>query len=208
MIGCFLLGAAGLMMAARLAHRFHGGCHGGGGYGRWARHHGYGGYGGPGGFGGYGGGAGAPDHDPWEGGGYPERSGFGGRWGGGFGRRFFLRALIEQLDATPAQEKVIRDAADEFHETTSKLRGEARKTRDDVAGAFRKSHFDEVLFGELFARHDTAIESVRKAFVGLGARIHDVLDERQRTRLAEMIEAGPRGFLRGSRRRGGGPAWS
>src|SRR5258708_6721222 len=165
MIGCLLLGAAGLLVAARLAHRIHGGCHRG--YGRWARYRG--GYGpswhGPHGHGPYGHGAfgpGASDGEPWESDSDHEGPPFGGRWGGGFGRGFFLRELAEQLQATPAQAKVIRDATDEFRETASKLRGEGRKTRSDIAGAFRKSSFDEVFFGELFARHDTAIEEVRK----------------------------------------------
>jgi hypothetical protein len=58
-----------------------------------------------------------------------------------------------------------------------------------------------VLFGELYARHDRAIEDLRKAFVGATAKIHDALDERQRARLADLIESGPRfgggGFGRG-----------
>src|SRR5436190_1581159 len=61
---------------------------------------------------------------------------------------------------------------------------------------FRKGHFDEVLFGEMFARHDRSLEDVRKAFVGMGARIHDALDEGQRERLATIIEQGPRAFGR------------
>jgi hypothetical protein len=102
-----------------------------------------------------------------------------------------VRAVSDRLGATPAQERVIHDAAEELRAAASKLRGEARQTRSDVAGAFRKSHFDEVLFGELYARHDSALEELRKAFVGAGARIHDALDEQQRARLADMIESGP-----------------
>jgi len=116
-------------------------------------------------------------------------------WSGGFRGRFrggfMARAIAERLEATPAQEKVIRDTTDEFRETVAKLKGEGRKTRADVASAFRKGHFDEVLFGELFARHDSALVELRKAFVGMGAHIHDALDDKQRARLAELIEAGP-----------------
>jgi hypothetical protein len=179
MIGCILLGAAGLFTVARLIHgRHHGYCGGG----HWRGHH-------RGGWGhhGYDQGPGAWD-DPGAGG---PGMGMGGGLGARFGRGFILRTLLDRLEATPAQERVIRDAVDEFHETTSKLRGEGRKTRADVAGAFRKSHFDAVLFGELFARHDSALEELRKGFVGVGARIHDALDERQRARLADLIEAGP-----------------
>jgi hypothetical protein len=64
-----------------------------------------------------------------------------------------------------------------------------------------------VLLGELFARHDTELESLRKAFVGLTAKVHDALDDKQRSRLADIVEAGPRFFRHGpfreARARGG-----
>jgi hypothetical protein len=130
----------------------------------------------------------------------------GPRWRGGpgwFGRRFVLRSILDRLEATPAQERAVSAAADEFHEAAGKFRDELRKSRGDVAAAFRKPSFDEVLLGELFARHDTAIEGLRKAFVGFGAKVHDALDDKQRARLADMIEAGPRAFFRGGFRRPG-----
>jgi hypothetical protein len=209
MIGCLLLGA-GVVALARMAHRHHYGWH----HGRWARcgaeWHGPGGYGawggdghgfGPGGDdgyadGGYEGDEGGVDFGPgrqWLHGGLHGglhegwRGGFRGRFRGGF----MARAIAERLEATPAQEKVIRDATDEFREAVVKLKVEGKKTRADVASSFRKSHFDEVLFGELFARHDSALVELRKAFVGMGAHIHDALDDKQRARLAELIEAGP-----------------
>jgi hypothetical protein len=184
MIGCLLLGAASLMLVSRVLHRHH---HGG-----YAR---CGGWGGP-----PGGGFGHPMHGPWsddERGGFgsPD-SGYGGgpRWGNPFRGGFLARALSERLDATPAQERVIRDATEEFREAAAKLKGEGRKTRADLATAFRKGHFDEVLLGELYARHDRSLEELRKAFVGMGARVHEALDERQRARLADLIESGPGGW--------------
>jgi hypothetical protein len=189
MIGCFLLGAAGLMLLSRIAHRHHHGFHG-----HWARC--------GAGWGGPGGGCGPRGwmredgpwamHDP----GMEPGPGWGGGDGGWmrhnpFRSGFVARALSDRLDATPAQEKVIRDATDEFRESAAKLKGEGKRTRAEVAAAFRKGHFDEVLLGELYARHDRSLEDLRKAFVGMGARIHDALDDRQRARLADLIEAGP-----------------
>jgi hypothetical protein len=188
MLGCLFLGLAGVFLATRMLHRHHHGWH----HGRWA-HCGPGWHGPSGGFRGHGHGwgGGAPDGDDGEG------FGDGPRWmSGRWGRGFIVRRLSTELDATPAQEKVIRSAADEFHEAASKLRGEGKRTRADIASAFRKGSFDEVLLGELYARHDRSLEDVRKAFVGLGARIHDVLDESQRERLATIIEEGPRAWRR------------
>ena len=89
------------------------------------------------------------------------------------------------------------DAIEEFRTEMEGLRGEGRQSRQDVATALRKPSFDEVLFGELFARHDERMEKVRKAFVGLVAKLHDALDESQRERLAAVVEKGPPFFRRG-----------
>jgi len=110
----------------------------------------------------------------------------------------FLRMLFQRLETTPGQEKVIVAAFEEMREAAGKARGEARSSRADLAKAMRSPAVDEVLFGEMFARHDAALEALRKAGIGAIAKVHDALDERQRARLADMIEAGPGGFFRGS----------
>jgi hypothetical protein len=203
MIGCVLatVGVIGLLRMAhhhrwhgcggwqrRLRHRYHGGWGHGGWGGPWGHHFGHPAFDDGPGFGndndlGDGFGPGAPD---------------GPR---GFGSRIVMRGVLDQLEATPAQERVIVAAAEEFRAEAAKFRGELRKSRGDIAGAFRKSSFDEVALGELYARHDTAIEGLRRAFVGLGAKVHDALDEKQRARLADIIESGPRFLGRAFRSR-------
>src|SRR6478609_4887643 len=157
MIGCLLFGAS-LFMVAKALHRHHhggwahcGGWHHGHGW----RHHGHGGCG--------------PANDAYDvnvDDGFGPGFGHGPRWGrGGFRNGFVAGVISDRLEASPAQERVIRDAVDEFRETVSKLKGEGRKTRADVADAFRKSSFDEVRLGELYARHDSQLTELRKAFV-------------------------------------------
>ena len=93
----------------------------------------------------------------WGPGGHFEGDGFGPDFPGAGRRRgmgFALRYLSDRLEATPAQEKVIAQAVDEFRAEVEPLRQEGKKTRADVAATLRKSSIDEVLFGELFARHD------------------------------------------------------
>ena len=207
MIGCLLFGA-GFLMLARALHRHHHWHHarwahcGPGGFGRWGH-----------GWRGQGYGCTPANDDGYgefrDGGddGYGPGFGDGPRWmRGGFRNGFMARVISDRLEASPAQERVIHDAVEEFRAAAVKLKGEGRKTRDDVAGAFRKGHFDEVLFGELFARHDSALTELRKAFVGMGARIHDALDEKQRARLADLIESGPGAFM--PRFRGGRGGWA
>lgn len=136
----------------------------------------------------------------------------GGRWGrggwggwGGYrgGRRQMLSFLLERLDTTAAQEKVITAALDELREAAESHRGELRRTRADVAAAARSPSYDETRLGELFARHDEALTSMRKEFVGALGKIHAVLDDRQRERLADMIEG--EGFYRSFARGEDGP---
>jgi uncharacterized membrane protein len=112
------------------------------------------------------------------------------------GRRWLMKALFRRLETTPTQQQALRAAMDEFQESAKTLKGEAGRTRTDVAAALRRPAIDAEALGELFARHDTALDGVRKAFVGMTIRVHDVLDDEQRERLARLIESGPRG-LRG-----------
>jgi hypothetical protein len=189
----FLIGTAcliGLIKTLRWGRG--GGCGGGYGYGGgcgyggggWRRHRGWGG---GGGWGGGPGGWGDHERGGW---------GAGAGWGGGFGGPgMFLQMLFRRLETTPGQEKVIAAAFEEMREATKKARGEVVSSRADVARAMRGEAFDAVLFGDMFARHDTALEEIRKAGVGALAKVHDALDEKQRAHLAELIERGP-GFFR------------
>lgn len=115
-----------------------------------------------------------------------------GRWRGGGGGRGWgpLSMLIGRLEASPDQERVIRGELEQLFDQARGMRGEAAASRDDVAKAMRGEAFDEEVMGESFARQDDKITELRKAFVGALARIHDVLDEHQRRRLATMLERG------------------
>ena len=109
------------------------------------------------------------------------------------GKRYFVRAVLSHVRATPAQERTIGAAFEEFRDDMKKLGGgEPRRSRQEIADALRRPTFDGVVLGEQFARHDTVIEGARKAFVGLVARVHDALEPEQRTRLASLVERGPR----------------
>ena len=86
---------------------------------------------------------------------------------------------------------MIAAAVEEMREAGRKARGEVAASRADIAKAMRAPGFDEVLFGEMFARHDSAMEGLRKSAVGALAKVHDALDEKQRQRLADIVENGP-----------------
>ncbi|MEO7095230.1 MAG: hypothetical protein ABI175_18360 [Polyangiales bacterium] len=174
-----------------------GGC--GQGYGRWGGH---------GGGWRHGGGWGHCHHGSWEerGGGDVEerhsaRSGRGPK-------QFILRRLFERLDTTPGQEKVIAAAYDEIRDAVHTAKQGWKASRGDVAKAVRSESFDAVHLGEVFGKHDDAIDGVRKAFVGAMQKVHDALDERQRSVLADLIESGPFGGFGGGGFGRGQERWS
>ena len=128
-----------------------------------------------------------------------DRHGCRGRDGSGFRSRrarFVLHRVLDHLDTTPAQEKVIREAfdglLDDLHEARSELRG----TRPDVARAISGETLDRGALEGLFERHDVVIDRVRRNALDAFGKVHETLDERQRKILAELIESGPfrRGF--------------
>jgi len=122
----------------------------------------------------------------------------GGQRGRGFriGRgRFVLNRLLDRLDTTPGQEKVIREAVDTVMDDVHEARGEFRATRVDVAQAIRGEVLDRGAIDGVFDRHDRVIERVRQNALDSFGKVHETLDERQRQILAELIEAGP--FARG-----------
>jgi hypothetical protein len=168
-----------------------GGC--GHGYGRW----------GGGGWGGHHGWHRGHHHGDWQerGGGHEEER-FSARDGRG-PKQFILRRIFDRLDTTPGQEKVIAAAYDELRDAIHTAKQGWKASRGDVAKAVRSESFDAVHLGEVFGKHDDAIDGVRKAFVGAMQKVHDALDERQRSILADLIESGPFGGGGGFGFRGG-----
>ena len=122
----------------------------------------------------------------------------GGHRGRGFrfGRgRFILNRLLDRLDTTPGQEKVIREAVDTVLEDVHEARAELHATRADVARAIRSETLDRGAIDGVFERHDQVIDRVRQNALDSFGKVHETLDDRQRRILAELIEAGP--FARG-----------
>jgi uncharacterized membrane protein len=132
-------------------------------------------------------------HDQDSDGGQSPWGGGGGGWHGG-GPGVFMRAVMGRIGARPDQEETIHAAVNELRDAAYKLKGEGKRTRGEIADALRKPSFDEVAMGELFARHDTALEGLRRSLVGTLAKTHDALDDKQRHRLADILSEGPRAF--------------
>lgn len=111
----------------------------------------------------------------------------------GFGRGFLLRRMMDRLETTPGQEKVIRDALHDLQDEAWNLRGEARGSRRDIAQALRGPEIDRAQVDRVFEKHDELIEKLRAALLTAVEKVHGTLDERQRRQLSDMIERGPFG---------------
>jgi Spy/CpxP family protein refolding chaperone len=111
--------------------------------------------------------------------------GYGSRWRGGP-----LWSALARLDTTPGQEKAIREALDELRDQARELRGTWKETRSDVARAVRSPSFDESSLGGAATRIDRATEMLRAAGARALGKIHQVLDDRQRAILGDLLESG------------------
>jgi hypothetical protein len=203
----FLIGTVCLIGLVKVVRRSRFGYgrfgYGGHGFGPWAHARGCGGRSGYGdGYGdGYGEYGGRDDRDGWEDDDFgPFQARRGGRGGGFFG----LRAIFERLETTPGQEKAIRAAMDDLRAKGRAVKDDARGMRGDLASALRGETLDAETLGTVASRASGAVDALRDASIGAVLRVHEVLDERQRRIVADLIESGPRmGGWRGWRGRGG-----
>jgi hypothetical protein len=122
------------------------------------------------------------------------RPGDGWRPGGGWRRGFGpLGWMLSRIDASPEQARVIRNEVESFYDKAKELKRELRLSRDDIARAVRNESFDAETMGESFGRQDDRLRELRQDLVGALARVHAVLDERQRRRLADLLEGAGHG---------------
>ena len=124
------------------------------------------------------------------------RGGRGHRWRHHHGAQFALHRVLDRLDTTPGQEKTIREAVRDFAEEASELRLEVSRTRKDMAEALRSDSIDHDLLQQVFQKHDTLLARLREAFVRSAEQAHATLDQKQREKFANIIEAGSFGYGR------------
>ena len=126
-------------------------------------------------------------HGRWHG--HPGHGGWAGR--GGFGPRFMLRPLFERLDTSPGQEKAIVAAIDDMLSSVSGVRRELMAARGEIAAAVRQPALGDDALASPEAKLHGALGTVHGAAATALHKIHEVLDDKQRARLADLIEAGP-----------------
>jgi uncharacterized membrane protein len=103
--------------------------------------------------------------------------------------------IFEHLDTTPGQEKLIREELEQLWQQRDGVTQAWRSAGEELAETLRGETVDEAAVDQILARHEEGLADVRKQIARSLARIHEVLDQRQREHLARFL--GSRGF-RGS----------
>lgn len=98
--------------------------------------------------------------------------------------------LARELDLTRPQEDAIGVELDGFFATLDTLRPVVGETRGDIATMLRADALSENDLAAMFTRHDDALRELHHDSGSRIGRIHALLDPRQRTRLAELLERG------------------
>ncbi len=124
------------------------------------------------------------------GGGYGGWHGHHNHGGHGGPGRWMMYRMFQRIDASPAQERAIIGEVDKLRSRVRDTRHNLRDTRVDLAAALRGPVLDDAALGAVLGRVDGATGEVRGAVLEALRNIHGVLDDRQRTELAEMLDRG------------------
>ncbi len=132
---------------------------------------------------------GGPTRGSWRGRFDDGADGFPGDWGDD-GPPMMLRGLFARLQTTAGQERTILEALRELKAAARRAADERAKSARQVAEALRGDEFRTENMGEAFSHLDAGAEALRDAAFGALAKIHAVLDERQRRVVADLVGRG------------------
>lgn len=117
--------------------------------------------------------------------------GFIGVWRGHHRfHRSVHRWLLHKLDASPGQERILRNAFESIRTQAVDFVEGGKASRRELADLLRESTFDNQRVSEWFVAREHEFEKVRDSAVSALAEVHEVLDDRQRESLAKLIERG------------------
>jgi Spy/CpxP family protein refolding chaperone len=101
-----------------------------------------------------------------------------------------MRWLFGSLDATPAQERALRDLIHSARDQLKQLHLEGRALRDELGNVFRADKFDEVRFVGAEAKISEKVRQATGIFRSTLEQMHEILDGRQRAKLADWLASG------------------
>jgi len=115
-----------------------------------------------------------------------------GPWGHHRGgpRRYMINAMLERIDATPAQERAIVAELEKLEDRIHGAKSGLKEARGDLAAALRGPVLDDAALGAVLGRVDGTTAEVRAAVLDALRNIHGVLDDRQREQVASVLDSG------------------
>ena len=105
---------------------------------------------------------------------------------------WMARRLARRLDATPEQERLLREEVEALRLAVSELRGDLLASREGLARALAAERLDPADLDAVTARGASRLEALRSRLGASLARVHQALDARQRQLLAELVRSGHR----------------
>jgi hypothetical protein len=133
-------------------------------------------------------------YGPYDDGHHHEGRGFHGRRRH---KRMMLHALLSRIDASPAQERVIIGEVEKLQDRVRAAKAGMQDARGDLAAALRGPVLDDAALGAVLGRVDVATGEARSAVIDALRGIHGVLDDKQRSQVADLVDRGG-GWWRGS----------
>lgn len=109
---------------------------------------------------------------------------------------WMLHAALARIDATPAQERVIVNEIETLQERMYGAKSRLTEARGDLSAAVRGPMLDDAALGAVLGRFDASTAEARSAMVDALRNIHNVLDDRQRATVADLIDRNGGGFWR------------
>ncbi len=107
-----------------------------------------------------------------------------------FSKHRRLRRLFGALDATPAQERALRDLVHSARDQLQQLHLDGRALRQEIGEVVRAEKFDEVRFVGAEAKIGEKFRQATGIFRGTLEQMHEILDVRQRAKLADWLTSG------------------
>jgi hypothetical protein len=133
-------------------------------------------------------------YGPYDDGHHYEGRGFHGRRRH---KRMMLHALLARIDASPAQERAIIGEVEKLQDRVRAAKAGLQDARGDLAAALRGPVLDDAALGAVLGRVDVATGEARSAVIDALRGIHGVLDDKQRSQVADLVDRGG-GWWRGS----------
>jgi Spy/CpxP family protein refolding chaperone len=102
-----------------------------------------------------------------------------------------LRWLMRRLDASPAQERALRDLIHSAHDQLRDLRHGSRSLRQELGEVLRAERLDDARMAATEAKVGEKVREGADILRNTIVQMHEILDSRQRAQLADWISSGP-----------------